>query len=119
MPQKQDRGINPRLHVKQSDLVEICDGEFIFPAGDYGAGQTVAGYVDGGASHVDKGIDAEDNENRFGWEMEARGGGEKNKEGGARYAGNAFAGKHERKNHQELLRPAHVNAGGLRNEDGS
>ena len=119
VPQKQDRGINPRLHVKQSDLVEICDGEFIFPAGDYGAGQAVAGYVDGGACHVNEGVDAEHDEDGFGGEMERGRGCEKDYEDGAWNSRKTFAGEHEREHHDQLLRPGHVNACGLRYENGS
>ena len=46
VPQKPDRGINTRLHVKQSELVESWDGEFILPASDYGAGEAVASDVE-------------------------------------------------------------------------
>jgi len=36
--------------------------------------------------------------------------GQEHDENSARHAGHAFAGEHERKNHEELLRPAHGDA---------
>ncbi len=93
--------------------------EFAFPAGDDAAGEAIAGDVDGGASHVDEGVDAEDDEDGFSGKVKGCRGCEKNEERGARNACNTFAGKHKRENHQELLRPGHVNAGGLGDEDGS
>ena len=93
--------------------------EFAFPAGNDGAGEAIAGDVDGGASHVDEGVDAKDDEDRLGGEMEGGGGREEDDEHGARNSRDTLAGKHEREDHEQLLRPGHVNAGGLGDEDGS
>src|SRR5215470_640958 len=48
--------------------------------------------------------------------MKSSSGCEQDQKSGTRNAGNSLAGKHERKNHEQLLRPGHVDAGGLRDK---
>jgi len=43
----------------------LGDVEFAFPAGYYGSGEAVADDVHGGAAHVDKGVDAEQHQQRY------------------------------------------------------
>src|SRR5436190_20675969 len=78
--------------------------EFAFPAGNDGAGEAIAGDVDGGASHVDEGVDAEDDEDGCGGKVKGCRGCEENEERGGRTAWNTFAGKRRRETHRELLR---------------
>ena len=87
------------------------------PAGHHGAGKAVANDIDGRACHVHHRIDAQDDEDRLGREME---GGDRRKQDdqhGARHARHTLAGEHQRAHHQELLAERQMNAPGLRDKD--
>jgi len=63
------------LKIERNRLRIVRNGaaiaEFAFPASDDGAGEAIAGDVDGGTSHVDEGVDSEKYEDRFRWEMKS------------------------------------------------
>ncbi len=64
--------------------------EDAFPAGDHDRGQAVADDVDRGAGHVGEGVNAEDDEDGFGGQVEGGGGGQQHDERGAGDAGDAL-----------------------------
>jgi hypothetical protein len=77
--------------------------EFVFPAGDYDAGEAIAEDVDRGAAHVHELIDGEEEEERLGGEMEGRCDGKDDDERSAGDSSGAFAADEQGEEHYGLL----------------
>ena len=97
--------LHARRHSRLDRLVEggvLLKGDAL-PAGHYRAGQAVAEDVHGGARHIHQRVDAEQHRDAFHREMEGRERAGQDHQRGARHAGDAFAGQHQRQHHEELL----------------
>src|SRR5215469_2867001 len=90
-----------------------------FPACDHSTRQAIADHIHRGAQHVHQLIDAEKDESTLYGKPKLTDGGQQDHETPARNPGNAFAGKHQRQHHHELLPEAHVDSSNLGNKDRS
>jgi len=104
-------------HALQDDRRGRFFFEHSLPFRHDNAGQTVADNVDHGTRHVVECVNAEDDEDGLGWEMEGGCCCQQDDQSGTGYAGYTFAGQHERHHHQQLLAKREMHARGLGYED--